>query len=239
MNFSIIPAIDIIEGKCVRLSQGDYSKKTIYDENPKSVAKNFADHGFKLIHVIDLDGAKVGEPKNLKVVEEIASLGIKVELGGGLRQKEHFHSAINAGAENLILGTKLLGSGSEILEWVKLFPNCFIAGIDAKKGMVATDGWEKTSSVDAKELIKRIGEFGFERVIYTDIKKDGMLNGPNIEELESFAKCSAIPITASGGISCLDDIKKIKTLSHLNVNGVIVGKAIYEGVISIYELSRC
>ena len=102
MNFSIIPAIDIIEGKCVRLSQGDYSKKTIYDENPKSVAKNFADHGFKLIHVIDLDGAKVGEPKNLKVVEEIASLGIKVELGGGLREKEHFHSAINAGADGLI-----------------------------------------------------------------------------------------------------------------------------------------
>ena len=233
MKFSIIPAIDIIEGKCVRLSQGDYSKKTIYDENPKSVAKNFADHGFNLIHVIDLDGAKVGEPKNLKVVEEIASLGTIVELGGGLREKEHFRS------ENLILGTKLLGSESKMLEWVKLFPNCFIAGIDAKKGMVATDGWEKTSSIDAKELIKRIGDFGFERVIYTDIKKDGMLNGPNIEELESFAKCSTIPITASGGISCLDDIKKIKSLSHLNVNGVIVGKAIYEGVISIYELSRC
>tara|TARA_S200000501_G_scaffold54907_1_gene44973 strand:+ start:30777 stop:31496 length:720 start_codon:yes stop_codon:yes gene_type:complete len=239
MSFRIIPAIDIIDGKCVRLSQGDYSKKTIYDENPKSVAENFVDHGFKLVHVIDLDGAKVGEPINLKVVEDIASLGIKVELGGGLRGKEHFYSALNAGAESLILGTKLLGLESKMLEWVKLFPNCFIAGIDAKKGMVATDGWEKTSSVDAKELVKRICKLGFKRVIYTDIKKDGMLNGPNIKELESFAKCATIPIIASGGISSLADIKKIKSLSHLNVNGAIVGKAIYEGIISIYELSRC
>ena len=234
-----MPAIDLIDGKCVRLTQGDYAKKTIYNTDPKTVASQFLDFGFNLVHVVDLDGAKAGEPKNLKTIEYIASTGVSVELGGGLRNKDHLSSALNAGATDLILGTKLLGLGSEIEEWMTLFPNQLVAGIDAKDGMVAVKGWEEISTISAIELMNQIGEKGFKRVIYTDIQRDGMLRGPNLDQLKIFAKNSPIPTIASGGVSSLNDVEKIKKLIDLNVEGVIIGKAIYEGNITLKELSQC
>lgn len=237
--FKIIPAIDLIDGKCVRLIQGDYAQKTIYNADPRSTAEQFLDAGFDLVHVVDLDGAKDGEPKNLKSIEDIASCGITIELGGGLRTKEHLTSAINAGAQDLILGTKLLNIGSVINEWVSIFPNQLVAGIDAKNGLVAVEGWEETSTVSAIDLIKQFGEKGFKRTIYTDIQRDGMLSGPNLEQLKSFAEYSPISTIASGGVGSITDIQNIKSLSMNNINGVILGKAIYDGKITLKELSEC
>ena len=238
-KFKIIPAIDLIDGKCVRLIQGDYAQKTIYNADPKSTAEQFLDAGFDLVHVVDLDGAKDGEPKNLKSIEDIASCGITIELGGGLRTADHLKSAINAGVQDLILGTKLLNIGSVIDEWVSMFPNQLIAGIDAKNGLVAVEGWEETSTVYAIDLIKQLGEKGFKRTIYTDIQRDGMLSGPNLEQLKSFAEYSPIPTIASGGVGSITDIQNIKSLSMNNINGVILGKAIYDGKITLKELSEC
>jgi phosphoribosylformimino-5-aminoimidazole carboxamide ribotide isomerase len=237
--FKIIPAIDLIDGKCVRLIQGDYAQKTIYNADPRSTAEQFLDAGFDLVHVVDLDGAKDGEPKNLKSIEDIASCGITIELGGGLRTKEHLTSAINAGAQDLILGTKLLNIGSVINEWVSIFPNQLVAGIDAKNGLVAVEGWEETSTVSAIDLIKQLGEKGFKRTIYTDIQRDGMLSGPNLEQLKSFAEYSPISTIASGGVGSITDIQNIKSLSMNNINGVILGKAIYDGKITLKELREC
>jgi phosphoribosylformimino-5-aminoimidazole carboxamide ribotide isomerase len=237
--FKIIPAIDLIDGKCVRLIQGDYAQKTIYNADPRSTAEQFLDAGFDLVHVVDLDGAKDGEPKNLKSIEDIASCGITIELGGGLRTKEHLTSAINAGAQDLILGTKLLNIGSVINEWVSIFPNQLVAGIDAKNGLVAVEGWEETSTVSAIDLIKQLGEKGFKRTIYTDIQRDGMLSGPHLEQLKSFAEYSPISTIASGGVGSITDIQNIKSLSMNNINGVILGKAIYDGKITLKELREC
>jgi len=228
-----------MDGKCVRLIQGDYAKKTIYNADPKTIASQILDAGFDLVHVVDLDGAKAGEPKNLKSIEEIASCGIKVELGGGLRTKMHLSSAINSGAQDLILGTKLLNLGSEINEWISQFPNRLVAGIDAKSGLVVVEGWEETSTVSAINLITQLGGKGFKRVIYTDIQRDGMLTGPNLEQLEIFAENSPISTIASGGVGSINDIHNIKSLSVDNIDGVIIGKAIYEGKISLKELSQC
>ena len=237
--FKIIPAIDLIDGKCVRLIQGDYAKKTIYNADPRSTAEQFLDAGFDLVHVVDLDGAKDGEPKNLKSIEDIASCGITIELGGGLRTEDHLKSAINAGAQDLILGTKLLNIGSVINEWVSIFPNQLVAGIDAKNGLVAVEGWEETSTVSAIDLIKQLGKKGFKRTIYTDIQRDGMLSGPNLEQLKSFAEYSPISTIASGGVGSITDIQNIKSLSMNNINGVILGKAIYDGKITLKELREC
>ena len=238
-NFKVIPAIDLIDGKCVRLTQGDYSQKTIYNSDPKTVANQFLDAGFDFVHVVDLDGAKTGKPVNLATIEEIASTGITIELGGGLRNKSHIEQAINAGASDLILGTKLLDQGPVIKEWTKLFPRRLVAGIDAKNGLVAVRGWGKTSSITAVELVKKIEPLGFSRIIYTDIQKDGMLAGPNIEQLKSIADITQLPVIASGGVSSLEDIENIKSLVYLGIEGVIVGKAIYEGKLTLWELSQC
>ncbi len=237
--FKVIPAIDLIEGKCVRLVQGDYTQKTVYNADPKTIAFQFLEAGFDLVHVVDLDGAKAGEPKNLNSVEEIAACGITIELGGGLRTVDHLTSAINAGTQDLILGSKLLTIGSVIDEWIAKFPNRLVAGIDAKNGMVAVEGWEETSAVSAIDLIKQLGKKGFKRTIYTDIQRDGMLSGPNLEQLKTFAEHSPIPTIASGGVGSISDIKNIKSLSMNNINGVILGKAIYDGKITLKELSQC
>lgn len=238
-KFKIIPAIDLIDGKCVRLIQGDYAQKTIYNADPRSTAEQFLDAGFDLVHVVDLDGAKDGEPKNLKSIEDIASCGITIELGGGLRTEDHLKSAINAGVQDLILGTKLLNIGPVMDEWVTKFPDRLVAGIDAKNGWVAVEGWEETSTVSAVDLIKQLGKKGFKRTIYTDIQRDGMLTGPNIDQLKTFAEHSSISTIASGGIGSIKDIHNIKSLAMNNINGVILGKAIYDGKITLKELIQC
>ena len=238
-NFKIIPAIDLIDGKCVRLIQGDYKKKTIYNIDPRTIAEQFLDAGFDLVHVVDLDGAKDGQPKNLKSLENIASSGINIEFGGGLRTENHILSAIDAGAQDLILGTKLLNIGHVIDQWVSMFPNRLIAGIDANNGLVAIEGWKQISTMSAIDLIKQLGEKGFKRTIYTDILRDGMLSGPNLVQLKSFAEYSKIPTIASGGVGSITDIQNIKSLSINNINGVILGKAIYDGKVTLKELGEC
>lgn len=238
-NFKIIPAIDLIDGKCVRLTQGDYSQKTVYNFDPKTVANQFLDAGFDFVHVVDLDGAKAGKPMNLSTIEKIVSTGITIELGGGLRNESHLKQAISAGAHDLILGTKLLDQIPVIKKWIKLFPGRLVAGIDAKDGLVAIQGWGKTSSITAVELVRKIESLGFSRVIYTDIQRDGMLTGPNIEQLKSIADITSLSVIASGGVSSLEDIENIKSLVDLGVEGVIVGKAIYEGKLTLRELIQC
>lgn len=238
-HFNVIPAIDLIDGKCVRLAQGDYTKKMIYNAEPKTVANQFLDAGFDFVHVVDLDGAKAGKPMNLSTIEDIASTGITVELGGGLRNESHLSQAVSAGARDLILGTKLLDQIPAIKEWIKLFPRRLVAGIDAKNGLVVVHGWGKTSSISAVELVKKIEHLGFSRVIYTDIQRDGMLTGPNIEQLKSITEITPLPVIASGGVSSFEDIENIKSLVNLGVEGVIVGKAIYEGKLTLRELIQC
>lgn len=238
-SFRVIPAIDIMGGKCVRLTQGSYSRKTIYKTDPETVAKQFLDNGFDFVHVVDLDGAKTGKPVNLISVEKISATGITIELGGGLRNQDHLMQAMDAGASDLIIGTKLLDLETVISDWITMFPGHLIAGIDAKNGMVAVQGWEKISIITAIELIKKIEEMGFSKLIYTDIEKDGVLAGPNIKEIKKIANATSIPLIASGGVSSMEDIEKIKSISNQNIRGVIVGKAIYENKLSLAALRSC
>jgi len=238
-ELKVIPAIDIIDGKCVRLTQGDYSQKTVYKTDPQTVAQQFFDYGFEFVHVVDLDGAKYGKPVNLPSIEKIASTGITVELGGGLRTHDHLIQARNAGATDFIIGTTLLGSETDISDLIQIFPGHLIAGIDTKNGMMAVNGWGETSSITAGELVDKIERLGFSKIIYTDIQKDGMLTGPNIEQLKSFVGITQLPVIASGGVSSLEDIEDIKSLVCLGIEGVIVGKAIYEGKLTLQELIQC
>ncbi|NOZ04513.1 MAG: 1-(5-phosphoribosyl)-5-[(5-phosphoribosylamino)methylideneamino]imidazole-4-carboxamide isomerase [FCB group bacterium] len=239
-SFRIIPAIDLIDGQCVRLLRGDYQQKTVYQRDPVELAKAFLDAGLDWLHVVDLDGARTGQPENLETVEAIAKTGIKIELGGGLRGKEHFIRALDSGVEALILGSLLVNAtDAELEDWSASFPQKFIAGIDAKEGKVAIHGWNTTTTVAAVELVKKAERQGFLRVIYTDIARDGTLAGPNWEELERIARQSALPVVASGGISGMDDIRKVREYASLGVTGVIVGKAFYEGKITIEDLKQC
>lgn len=238
--FKIIPAIDLIEGRCVRLLRGDYKQKTVYRQDPVELAKAFLDAGLDWLHVVDLDGARTGRPENLASVEAIAKTGIKVELGGGLRERAHFTRALDSGVEALILGSLLVNAtDAELEDWSASLPRKLIAGIDAKGGRVAIHGWNTTTVVKAVDLVKKAERHGFLRVIYTDIARDGTLAGPNWEELESVARQSALPVVASGGISGIADIRRIQEYIPYGVVGVIVGKAFYEGKITIEDLKQC
>ncbi len=237
--FKVIPAIDLMDGKCVRLTQGKYDHKTDYNADPTDIALSFLDAGISFIHVVDLDGAKMGSPQNLATVKKIAQTGIELEFGGGLRKLPHLTSAIESGVRDLILGSKLISDGNEIQKWIEKFPGRLVAGVDAKDGRVAVSGWEKTSSVLAIDLVQTVSQLGFSRIIYTDIATDGMLVGPNLEQLKSVSQSSSIPVTASGGVGNISHIQSVKQLVHLGIDGIIVGKAFYEGKITIEEMVSC
>ena len=234
----IIPAIDIIGGRCVRLSQGDYSRLTIYDEEPAEAARRMADAGIRRIHVVDLDGAKAGAPANLRAVEAIASLGlVDIELGGGLKSDGALRSAFDAGAAYAIGGSVAVKDPATFASWLHAYsPQRIILGADVRDGKVAVNGWLEESELTAETLIGHFIPDGLTQAICTDIASDGMLHGPATDMYTSLTECfPEVTVTVSGGISSMDDISR---LDGLGLKRVIVGKAIYEGHITLKEIER-
>ena len=231
----IIPAIDIKNGKCVRLIQGDPERETIYSNDPVAMAKHFEDAGAKLIHVVDLDGAFEGYPVNRDTVLEIAStISIPVEIGGGIRNAESLKSYIDGGIRRIILGTVVLQE--EFSHLVEKYNDSIIVGIDARDSMVATHGWKKVSNVHAVDFIKELQKKGITEIIFTDISTDGMLKGPNYTSLENIlTEVEGISLIASGGVSSIDDIFRLSEIPQPGLKGCIVGKAIYDGRIDLHK----
>ena len=232
----IIPAIDLRNGKCVRLIQGDPERETIYSEDPVSVAKEFESSGAKLIHVVDLDGAFAGHPVNQDTVIEISkSISIPIEIGGGIRTLESAEEYISAGINRIILGTAVIADSYK--NFVKNFRDYIIISIDAKDSMIATHGWKKKSDMPAIDFIKELINFGIYEIVYTDISTDGMLTGPNVGSVEKILSSvvSGIQLIASGGIGSIDDIKSLKKFSNSGLKGCIIGKAIYDGRLDIHD----
>ena len=232
----IIPAIDIKSGKCVRLFQGRMDKETVYSDDPVSVAKRWEDEGAEFLHIVDLDGAVSGVPKNKEIIESIIkSVKIPLEVGGGVRNIETIKEYFSIGAKKVIIGTVAWENPILISEVCKMFPERIIVGIDAKNGNVAVRGWEDVTETSASTLAKRFEGMGISGIIYTDISRDGTLSGPNIDSIKSFAKSISIPVIASGGVSDINDIKNIMKLKKHGVTGVIVGKALYSGAVNLKE----
>lgn len=231
----VIPAIDIKEGRVVRLAQGRFDKETVYSDSPLSVAERWASYDIGLIHIVDLDGALKGRLKNLDVIKEIAS-GIKpkVELGGGIRDQATIEKALRAGIEKVVIGTRALEEGF-LESAVKNFKDSIVVGIDARDGFVCTDGWVSQTKTRAVDLIDRVQKAGVRTVNYTDISRDGMLEGPNFESLKEILGATKLEIVASGGVSTLDDVKRLKALEKDGLAAIIIGKALYEGRIDLGE----
>lgn len=228
----VIPAIDIRGGKCVRLTQGDYDKENIYYDNPVEVAKEWKEKGVKYLHLVDLDGALEGRRINGYIIKDIASM-LDVELGGGIRTMEDIEEAFFYGVKRVIIGTSAVKNPELVKEACEKYGDSIIVGIDAKGGMVATDGWTKVLDIRAVDFGIKMKELGVSNIIYTDIATDGMLSGPNIAELVAMKDATGINITASGGISSMEDLAE---LSSCNFYGAIVGKAIYEGKIKLEDI---
>lgn len=227
----VIPAIDIIDGQAVRLRQGDYAQKTVYDSDPYDAARRFEQAGAKWLHVVDLDGAKAGTPQNLEIIKKIRDrTALKIELGGGIRDESKIKAAISAGAHRVILGTRIAGDLELVGQWLQDYKAAIVAGIDMKDGLVATAGWEKTASIKGLELGKKLAKMGCKRFIVTDIATDGMLAGPNISMIQQWVDQVDGKIIASGGVSCYQDIE---SLADTKCEAVIVGKAIYENKLDL------
>ena len=232
----IIPAIDILDGKCVRLHQGDYSQKTEYNADPIVVARQWELQGAKFLHVVDLDGAKAGEVINLATISQIASsISIPIELGGGIRNLKTIETVLSKGISRVVLGTVAYEDPDFVQKACLAYPNKIVVGIDGRNGKVAVKGWTETTALSVIELAKRLSDSGVKTFIYTDIARDGALTGPNLEGITEFANSTKVSVIASGGVSKLDDIKKLKELRCENIIGVIVGKALYDGRITLPE----
>ncbi|MBQ2614152.1 MAG: 1-(5-phosphoribosyl)-5-[Clostridia bacterium] len=234
----LYPAIDMIDGKCVRLVQGDYRKKTTFSEDPLAVALRWQEEGGDLIHLVDLDGAKSGDMPNFDIVCRIASeLQIPIEIGGGIRDMHAVEKYLEHGVERVILGTAAIKNPDFVKEAVKEYGKRIVVGIDAKDGMVAISGWEEVSKVSALSLAKQMEQLGVATLIYTDIATDGMLKGPNFTAMQEMAEYVALDVVASGGVSSLKDLER---LSKTGVEGAIIGKALYTGHIKLPEaVSLC
>ena len=233
----IFPAIDIKDKKCVRLVKGEFDNKTEYDLSPVEQAKKYQDHGFKNLHIVDLDGALTGQLINLDIIQDITSkLDLKVEVGGGVRNFENIKKYVDIGAEKVILGSAAIKNKNFLKEACKKFPNKIALGLDSKDGYLSVSGWKENSNQSTLEYLSDVNDYGVSRLIYTDINKDGMKQSPNFEETSKVAEKSNCPVIISGGVSSLEDIKKAKTLK--NIEGIIVGKAIYDGDIELDELVK-
>jgi phosphoribosylformimino-5-aminoimidazole carboxamide ribotide isomerase len=235
---TIYPAIDIKGGRCVRLLQGRADQETVYAENPVEVAGQFRAAGSAWVHVVDLDGAFAGEPRNLVVVRAIAALGIKVQLGGGLRTRAAVERALGFGVSRVVIGTRAAESGAFVGELVQAFGEKIAVGIDAKDGQVAVKGWVTTADLSALSLARRMDALGVGTLIHTDIGTDGMLTGPNFPAQEAMLAAGKFNVIASGGVSRREDVVKLAqlTLRHSNLDGVIVGKALYEKRVDLADL---
>lgn len=233
----IIPAIDLKNGKCVRLKQGDMEQETVFSENPVEVVKRWRDEGARRLHIVDLDGAIKGRPVNHEVISEmVLSCGdIPIQVGGGIRDEETIQGYLDIGVSLVILGTKAVTSPHFVSDACLEFPNHIIVGLDVREGKVATDGWSKLSRHDALDIAKGFESDGVNSIIFTDIGRDGMLSGVNVEATAKFASELTVPVIASGGVSSLDDIKSLCAVSSEGVAGVVVGRAIYEGKVSLAE----
>lgn len=236
-SMTIYPAIDIKGGRCVRLTQGRADQETVYAENPADVAVQFKQAGAQWVHVVDLDGAFSGESTNLAVVRAIAAQGMKVELGGGLRTQLAVERALGIGASRVVIGTRAAESEEFVSELVRLFGDRIAVGIDAKNGQVAVKGWVDTTKTSALAMAQRMDQLGVQTLIYTDISTDGMLTGPNIPAQEAMLNAVKCCVIASGGVSQQGDVDTIKALAqkHANLDGVIIGKAIYEKRVDLVQ----
>ena len=235
----IFPAIDIKDKKCVRLVKGDFDNKTEYKMSPVEQASKYKEHGFKNLHIVDLDGALIGETVNLSIIQEIVSkFDLKIEIGGGVRNFESIQKYINVGVEKVILGSAAIKDKNFLKKACEKFQNKIALGLDAKDGYLSVSGWKENSNQLTLDYLKEVNDYGASRLIYTDINRDGMKKSPNFEETVKVADKSSCPVIISGGVSSIDDIRKAKELNNNNIEGIIVGKAIYDGDIKLEELVK-
>ena len=235
----IFPAIDIKDKKCVRLIKGDFNNKTIYNQSPLEQAKIFKDYGFKNIHIVDLDGALTGQPININLIELIINkLGVNVEVGGGIRSIETIERYIKVGVEKVILGSIAIKAPVFFKEVCAKYKNKIALAIDERQGNLAVSGWKEQTQNKVEDFIEKVNGYGFSRIIHTCIDRDGTKQGPNIDFSLAISKKTRVPVIISGGVSSLDDIKKIKEIDNSKIEGIIIGKAIYDGNIDLNELSK-
>ena len=231
----LYPAIDLKEGRCVRLRQGDMAQATIFNDDPAAQAKSFEDAGFEYLHCIDLDGAFAGRSANSAAIASIlATLRIPVQLGGGIRNRAAISHWLDAGVERVILGTAALRDPELVKEAARDYPGRIVVGIDARDGMVAVEGWAETSTLSAVDLARRFEDAGVAAIIFTDIARDGMLQGVNVEATSTLAQAVSIPIIASGGVNGVQDIKRL-VAAEAGISGVVIGRALYDGRIMAAE----
>ena len=233
----IIPAIDLKDGQCVRLRQGLMDDSTVFSDDPVAMAKRWVDTGCRRLHLVDLNGAFAGEPVNGEVVTAIAKAypDLPIQIGGGVRSAEIIEHYLQAGVQYVIIGTKAVKEPKFVSEMCRAFPGHIIVGLDAKGGLVATDGWAEVSELKATELAKRFEQDGVSSIVYTDIARDGMMQGVNVEQTLTMAQASSIPVIASGGITNMDDIKALAEVAEQGIQGAITGRAIYEGTLDVAE----
>ena len=229
----ILPAIDIRNGKCVRLQQGDYNQETVYGDSPVDMAQHWQQQGAEFLHIVDLDGAKDGSATNFDLVCNIAkSVNIPIEIGGGIRNQETIQRYLAAGVNRLVIGTLALKEADWFREMCQKFPRQLVLGIDGRNGLVATEGWLETSQTLATDLAKKYIDLPLAALVYTDIAKDGMLVGPNIDEMEAMRQAVTFPLVVSGGVASLDDVRR---LASRNFHSCIIGKALYENKFQLPE----
>ncbi len=229
----VIPAIDLKDGRCVRLRQGDMADETVYSDDVKEVASRWQQQGAGLIHVVDLNGAVDGEPKNLPHIESVMkAVRVKVQVGGGIRTIDTVRRYLNAGVSRVVLGTAALTNRALLDQACQEFPQRIVLGLDARDGRIAVKGWTTVSEVNAIDLLKELSGCAIAAVVYTDIARDGMLNGPNIPALKEVVECSSFPVIASGGITRLEDLQAVRSLGP-KIEGAIVGKALYDGKLDL------
>ncbi len=235
----IFPAIDIKDKKCVRLIKGDFENKTEYESSPFNQAAKYKDHGFKNLHIVDLDGALTGKTVNIDIIKEIVSkFDFKVEIGGGVRNTNSINQYIEAGVEKVILGSGAIKNKEFLKEACDKFKNKIALGLDAKDGYLSVFGWKENLNIKTIDFLKEVNGFGISRIIYTDINRDGMKTSPNFGKTVKIAEISNCPVVISGGVSSINDIKKAKDLDNKKIEGIIVGKAIYDGDIKLDELAK-
>ncbi len=233
----IIPAIDLKDGECVRLRQGRMEDSTVFSGNPVEMATRWVEQGARRLHLVDLNGAFAGEPVNGDVVKAIAKAypNLPIQIGGGIRSAETIEAYLSAGVQHVIIGTKAVKEPEFVTEMCQQFPGHIVVGIDAKNGLVATDGWAEVTEVKATDLAAKFASDGVSAIVYTDIDRDGMMQGVNVEATVIMAQASPIPVIASGGITSLDDIRALKAVADEGIMGAITGRAIYEGAFSVEE----
>ena len=235
----IFPAIDIKDKKCVRLIKGDFENKTEYEISPIDQAGKYIDHGFKNLHIVDLDGALTGNTVNLDLIQKIVSkYDLKVEIGGGVRSLDSIKQYIEAGVEKVILGSGAIKNKEFLKEACQKFKDQIALGLDAKDGNLSVSGWKENLEIKTTDFLNEVNDFGVSRIIFTDINRDGMKTSPNLDETVKIAEFSNCPVVISGGVSSINDIKKAKELNNKKIEGIIVGKAIYDGDIKLDELAK-